>query len=231
MNNTKKYQAGKFELTSFLIGFAIALWLAMVVLFLLPQQYQEPCCPTVQMQTSIALDEPDRLWLPSGDERYYCTNNDHGGGVVEDHGGGVVDDHGGGVVDDSSTRVPSPMPEAFGRSREHHEFWCDLNSEGGPVVRGSAGQVIVVAMPVEAAEVLRCGMENGQPLVVNSDGYRISVDHGGGVVDDHGRGVVDDSWSGEKLPETAQAGETYHCMLIEPDQAAIIVDSAGQMVN
>jgi hypothetical protein len=231
MRNLKQRQAGTFSVSSFFVGFAIALWLAVVVLFILPQQDQEPCCPPMPVQQTTMAAEWGPLWIPNGDAHYYCTNNDHGGGVVEDHGGGVVDDHGGGVVDDNSAHIPAPMPGVLGRSRGSEEFWCDINPAGGPLVRHRDGRVIVVAIPVEEGEEYRCGIENSEPLVVNSDGYRINLDHGGGVVDDHGGGVVDDSWSGEPIPDSAAAGEMHYCMLADPDYGPIIVNLNGEQVN
>ena len=193
------------------VGLAIGLWIAVVILFLLPERKQN-IHVTVSadgMQSSLRT-----LWIPSGDDVYRCSNNDHGGGLVEDHGRGSVDDHGrgsvddhgrgsvddhgGGVVEDGAAHVPAPTKDLLGDSRSYQEFWCDLNDSGGPVVRHRDGRVVAVAMPAKTDDKeYKCGKDlNGDAVIMyeGDDGtmYVAEVDHGG-VMNDHGRGSVDDS--------------------------------------
>ncbi len=194
------------------VGLAIGLWVAVVVLFLLPER-EHNIHVTVSaegVQSSLRT-----LWIPSGDDVYRCSNNDHGGGLVEDHGRGSVDDHGrgsvddhgrgsvddhgGGVVEDGAAHVPAPTKDLLGETRGYQEFWCDLNDYGGPVVRHRDGRVVAVAMPAETDDgKYQCAKDlNGDAVILykgdDDNMYMAQVDHGGGIVDDHGRGSVDDS--------------------------------------
>lgn len=242
--------------TTFLAGLAIGLWIAVVVLFLWPReqtppyvvQYGAPGAPAVHAKT---------LWIPSGDGVYRCTNNDHGGGVVEDHGrgvvedhgrgtvedhgGGVVEDHGGGVVEDGAAHVPAPTG-----NRGYQEYWCDLNPAGGPLVRDRSGRIVVVAMPTEPGYQCRRDA-NGHASVwtaveINGETRlrKVDVDHGGGVVEDHGRGTVEDSGGGVEAPPVTLAGLTpdvpagadrHYCMVANADSAPVIVDADGNLVQ
>lgn len=190
------------------VGLAIGLWVAVAVLFLIPEREK-----TIHVTVSgDGMLSPDRtLWIPGGDDVYRCSNNDHGGGLVEDHGRGTVDDHGrgsvddhgrgsvddhgGGVVEDGAAHVPAPTKDLLGDSRAYQEFWCDLNDYGGPVVKHRDGRTVAVALPI--GKDYKCAKDlNGDAMAVSEkDGelFLVEVDHGGGVVDDHGRGSVDDS--------------------------------------
>jgi hypothetical protein len=193
----------------FFVGLAIGLWIAVVVLFLLPEREQN-------IQVTVSADGSKSsmrtLWVPGGDDVYRCSNNDHGGGLVEDHGRGTVDDHGrgtvddhgrgtvddhgGGVVEDGAAHVPAPTGGLLSDSRGYQDFWCDLNDYGGPVVKHRDGRVVAVAMPV--GPEYKCIKDlNGDAVVVtegdDNELIPVEIDHGGGVVDDHGRGTVEDS--------------------------------------
>ena len=214
--------------TSFFIGLAIGLWIAVVAFLLRPVEDQQPYI-VVSGATGGAQSASNSLWIPSNDGVYRCTNNDHGGGVVEDHGRGVVEDHGGGTVEDhgggtvedhgggtvedhgggnvehGAAHVPAPVAE-----RGYQQYWCDLNQYGGPIVRHRDGRIVVVAMPVADAlpgtGPFTCERDpSGNAVVVNSSNEHVDVDHGGGTVEDHGGGTVEDSGSGKTTPTSFAA--------------------------
>jgi len=248
----------KFNFTSFIIGFAIALWLGVVLFFLLPQQDKEPCCP-VAIPTYTG-DSADPLWVPSGEALYRCTNDDRGRGVVEDRGRGVVEDRGRGVVEDRGrgvvedrgrgvvedgvARVPAPTGELLDRQRYYREFSCETNKRGGPVVM-QGYRVVAVAMAADQPGH-QCTIEDGNAVVVNTEnGLPVIVSSTGYLADDRGRGVVEDAESyripleqgavvGEGLDEDEsqqlRATELVYCMVLDPAGSAIIVDVNGTKV-
>jgi len=240
--------------TSFLIGLAIGLWIAVVALLLMPSEDDQPYI-VVSGSTPATQSAGKSLWIPSGDGVYRCTNNDHGGGIVEDHGGGVVEDHGGGTVEDhgggvvedhgggnvedGSAHVPAP-PDGRG----YQQFWCDLNQIGGPVVKHRDGRVVTVAMPIEGG--FTCERDpSGNAIVVNSEGELVEIDHGGGTVEDHGGGTVEDSGLGsttaddtandllteEEDPSQLTGTDRVYCMVLERTSDPLIVDVDGEPVT
>ncbi|MGI9235774.1 MAG: hypothetical protein ACR2QZ_00160 [Woeseiaceae bacterium] len=165
---------GSFSWLSFLLGFAIALWAALVLLFILPEDDSPAAaCPSCCCQgpgwpgpTPIP-DWP--LTIPSGNEPYTCANNDNGGGVVKDNGGGVVKDNGGGVVKDGVPQIPAPTDDTLGDDRELDEFQCDLNDNGGGVVKDSGNDRHVV-VPMKKDDDLYCANILGYASVLKKDG-------------------------------------------------------------
>jgi len=241
--------------TTFLAGLAIGLWIAVVVLFLIPQK-DEPRYVVVSGVSGSTIAGSKTLWLPSGDGVYRCTNNDHGGGVVEDHGrgvvedhgggtvedhgGGTVEDHGGGNVEDAAAHVPAPV-----KDRGYQQYWCDLNKRGGPVVKERDGRTIAVGMPVNGK--YHCMKDSsGNALVVDVDKVRIDIDHGGGVVEDHGGGTVEDYGEGHKTidnfnavgllesgedPVEITGSDRVYCMVEKRESEPVIVDVDGELVD
>jgi hypothetical protein len=238
----------------FLAGLAIGLWVAVLVLFLIPKR-DEPRYVVVPGASAPAYVTARTLWVPSGDGLYRCTNNDHGGGVVEDHGRGVVEDHGrgtvedhgrgtvedhgGGNVEDGAAHVPAPL-----QGRGYQQFWCDLNKHGGPVVRERDGRVVAVGMPVNGK--YHCMRDSsGNALVVDEDKVPIDIDHGGGTVEDHGRGTVEDFGDDHKTvdnfdpfsllqanenPDELTGSDRVYCLVEKPDSDPVVVDVNGEVV-
>lgn len=227
------------------VALAIGLWLAVVILFLLPEREHKV---HVTVSADGSLSSLRTLWIPSGDDVYRCSNNDHGGGLVEDHGRGSVDDHGrgsvddhgrgsvddqgrgpvddhgGGVVEDGAAHVPAPTRTLLGDSRGYQEFWCDLNDYGGPVVKHRDGRVVAVAMPAKSSDrQYQCGKDlNGDAVILykgqDNKMYMAQVDHGGGIVDDQGRGPVDDSGMRSPPPPNANGCTgSENCEGVRPD--------------
>lgn len=181
---------GSFSWLSFLLGFAIALWLALVLLFVLPEN-DEPaascpsCCCGGWPGPGPIPDLP--LHIPSGNEPYTCANNDNGGGVVKDNGGGIVKDNGGGVVKDGVPQIPAPTDDTLGNDRGVEEFQCDLNDNGGGVVKDSGTDRDVV-VPMKKDDELHCANILGYATVLKEDGsdfILISYDEDGNEIE-HG---------------------------------------------
>ncbi|MCP4048173.1 MAG: hypothetical protein GY732_19530 [Gammaproteobacteria bacterium] len=229
--------------TTFLAGLAIGLWIAVVVLFLIPRD-DEPSYIVVAGAPGQTTASLKTLWLPSGDGVYRCTNNDHGGGIVEDHGrgvvedhgggnvedhgGGNVEDHGGGNVEDGAAHVPAPVTD-----RGYQQYWCDLNHLGGPVVKDRDGRVVAVAMPREG--VYTCEKDpSGNAVVVTLNNKVVTIDHGGGNVEDSDSIDVD-SGVGVDTPGTFNpagtgtlaGAERLYCAVLTRDSDPTIVTVDG----
>ncbi len=157
-----------FNWLTFLLGFAIALWVALVVLLLLPEN-EAPSQPVACVSCGGAHGArlPTRpqkrpLWIEAGSETYYCSNTDAGGGYVEDSGGGYVDDAGGGYVDDggggyvddagggyvddNAPRAPVPSRNHGKVDRGEKEYHCETNDSGGGYVEDSGGRSVTQPM-------------------------------------------------------------------------------------
>lgn len=239
-----------FNWTTLLAGLAIGLWIAVVALFLIPQQLDREYVVVSGDPGGTYAGRAKTLWIPSGDGVYRCTNNDHGGGVVEDHGRGNVEDHGrgnvedhgrgnvedhgGGNVEDGAAHVPAPLED-----RDYQEYWCDLNRYGGPMVRARDGRVITVAMPVQGDFI--CSRDiNGNAVVTDTQDRIWAVDHGGGKVEDHGGGNVEDSGRGpstgtgynysDRADEPAGSDRLY-CQVLQRDSEPTIVDVDGDVAT
>lgn len=228
-----------FNWTSFLLGFAIGLWLALVVLLLMPQQDQQPCCGMpVAAQAGVGSSHHSHawtIWIPGGSAVYRCTNNDHGGAIVEDHGGAIVDDHGAPIVDDhgapivddhgvpivddkgggnipaNAPNVPAPTSDLLGGDRGYRDFYCDTNQYGGAVVKSETGRVVAVGMP---AGDHSCVSVNGNATAQDTDGTTIELDHGGAIVDDAGNA-------------TGPGGDLVYCMVAKDTSEAVVVNADG----
>jgi hypothetical protein len=236
-----------FNWTTFLAGLAIGLWIAVVALFLIPQQLDREYVVVSGSPDTAYGGGVKTLWVPSGGGLYRCTNNDHGGGVVEDHGrgnvddhgggnvedhgGGNVEDHGGGNVEDGAAHVPAPK-----ENRGYQEFWCDLNRYGGPIVRARDGRIVSVAMPVQGEFI--CAKDvSGNAVVTDSDNKLYAIDHGGGNVEDHGGGNVEDhgpntggyNWSDRS--DQPGGSDRVYCQVLHRDSPPKIVDVDGNEVT
>lgn len=180
-----------FSWLSFLLGFAIALWIALVLLFILPDDDAPAAsCPSCCCQgpgwpwpTPI----PDRpLLIPSGNEPYTCANNDNGGGVVQDNGGGVVQDNGGGVVQDGIPKVPAPTDDTLGGDRGIGQFKCGTNADNGGGVVQDTGSDRFVVVPMRKDDQLHCANILGYAWVLKDDGgdfILISYDSAGDPIE------------------------------------------------
>lgn len=182
---------GSFSWLSFLLGFAIGLWLALVLLFILPDNDAPAAtCPSCCCQgPGWPLPQPPPDWplhIPSGNEPYTCANNDNGGGVVQDNGGGVVQDNGGGTVQDGIPKIPAPTDDTLeGDDRDIEEFDCDTNDNGGGVVQDSDTLRLVV-VPMRKDDQLHCANILGYAWVLKEDGsdfILISYDSNGDPVE------------------------------------------------
>ncbi len=159
-----------FNWITFLLGFAIALWIALVLLFVIPDDdpptLATAChaagCSSCCGGKTIAFRNRT-LWISAGDDREYCTNNDNGGGYIEDNGGGYVDDNGGGYIDDNGggyiddngggyvddgwPRVPAPTSEELARARDTEEFQCRSNDNGGGYIEDTTRRSVALPIP------------------------------------------------------------------------------------
>ena len=207
-----------FDWTSFLLGFAIALWIALVVLFLTKDDETTSHTHPTQI---VSVGTP--LWVPSGDQAYMCTNNDQGGGIVIDQGGGIVEDQGGGVIEDGAPKVPVPTSAQLGVgvTRGYHEYQCSPNDQGGGIVEDSTGRTVAVGMPADTQYDCRVTTENDAVVVDNITNKPIDIDQGGGIVEDQGGGIVVDTGI---PPVSGQTGVgLVYCMVARPDSSPIIV--------
>ncbi|MGH8222249.1 MAG: hypothetical protein ACREQZ_04675 [Woeseiaceae bacterium] len=172
-----------FNWTTFLLGFAIALWIALVLFFVIPRQPEPPvtACPAPGCG-SCCGHEPGypevTLWIPSGSEPYFCTNNDNGGGYVQDNGGGHVQDNGGGVVQDGAPFSPAPTPAVLGDDEERgfHEYECSTNDNGGGFVQDGTGRSAV--LPIGRGPEFYCWSRYGEAVALReSDAGMVEILH------------------------------------------------------
>ena len=189
-----------FSWLSFLLGLAIGLWIAIVVLFLTDQNDHSHCCVGGGPIHVPPYPGYDDAWVPGGDDEYYCTNNDEGGAIVMDEGGAIVMDEGGAIVMDEGGHVPAPdsSGDQLGRDRQFEEFRCTSNDEGGAIVMDRADRRVVVAMPNDYPSA-RCGRRNGHATVVNELDVPIRIDSAGDAVPDAAGAV--------SLDETADSAD------------------------
>ncbi|MGB5734936.1 MAG: hypothetical protein WBM40_10910, partial [Thiohalocapsa sp.] len=168
-----------FNWLAFLLGFAIALWIAVVLLFIVPKE--DPASPEdrpVYAQPPSQASRPvGALWVPNGDDAVFCTNNDAGGGYVEDAGGGYVedvgggyvDDVGGGYVDDTTPRTPVPSKDFGDVYRDLKEYHCETNDVGGGYVEDMGSRS--VAQPMQAKATFFCWKDAlGNATVLRTEG-------------------------------------------------------------
>lgn len=225
-----------FNWTTFLLGFAIALWIALLVLFLLPDNDEPapaPACPIAGCYGCCGfppIGGPRTLWFPPGDDRYYCTNNDNGGGYVEDNGGGYVDDNGGGYVEDSSPRSPAPTSTELGGSeRGIEEFQCRANDNGGGYVEDASRRSVTLPMPntIDYACWVD-GAKNATVLRIEGTGgattyTRIRLDRRRNIVLlNEVAGVVNPVVAG------VDTEEYLYCMVATATSQPIIINKTGQ---
>ena len=233
-----------FNWLAFLLGFAIALWIAVVLLFILPQQDSAPPDDRpVYAQPPSQANRPARAyWIPSGDDVVYCTNNDAGGGYVEDAGGGYVDDVGGGYVDDvgggyvddNTPRTPAPSKDHGGVFRESQEYHCETNDVGGGYVEDMASRS--VAQPMPAAARFVCWKDAvGNAAVLRTEGdagsetyWRIKLSKNQHVVL---YDTVDPAGSAVEIPEANRVEGSYlFCMVDKSNSDPLIRDRVGNCI-
>lgn len=185
-----------FNWQTFLLGFAIALWIAIVVLFVLPSE-DEPA-PVVHCSSGTCggslrplFSRRGPLWIPEGGDSYYCTNRQDGGGYVEDAGGGPVQDAGGyvedaggyvedaggyvedagGYVEDTAPRSPAPSDDHDGIVREEWQYHCETNNDGGGYVEDKTGRDVTLPMRTDGRFVCwKDGLKNAVVLRAEEDG-------------------------------------------------------------
>lgn len=218
-----------FSWLSFLLGLAIGLWIAIVVLFLTDQDDHQHCC---DVQTPPYYPYPDdaAAWVPGGDSEYYCTNDDEGGAIVVDEGGAIVVDEGGAIVVDAGGHAPAPDSDSdqLGRGRLFEEFRCSSNDEGGAIVVDRTGRRVAVSMP-NAYPSERCGRRNGHAVVVDGTGASIQIDEGGAIVVDEGGAIVvdesADSGDDQQIPTGAPQSDSgfAYCMVATPTSTPIVI--------
>jgi len=162
-----------FNWTTFLLGFAIALWIALVIFVVMPRldpPAPAPSCPIVGCggccDSGGGTVADDALWIPSGNESYQCTNNDNGGGYIQDNGGGHVQDNGGGVVQDSGPWSPAPTDAVLGNNEERgfHQFKCSSNDNGGGYIQDHEERSVVV--PMKKSDGVMCWSFNNNALAI-----------------------------------------------------------------
>lgn len=233
-----------FSVAAFLLGLAIGLWLAIVVLFLI--DFDDDDCYTCGGGGSTIITYPlsDEVWIPGGDGGYYCTNDDEGsaividegsavvadegGAIVIDEGGAIIIDEGSAVVADNGGFVPAPGSDQLGRDRDFEEFHCDTNDEGGAVVADRSGRIVVVGMPNEYPSE-RCIRVNGNAVAIDEDDVPVHVDEGGAVIADEGGAVVADASADpgddEELGDDAPESDTdlAYCMVATATSDPIVI--------
>ena len=178
---------GPFNWLTFLLGFAIALWLALVLLFILPDDdVPVAACPSCCCGGPIDRPFPKPpLHIPSGNEPYTCANNDNGGGVVKDNGGGIVKDNGGGTVKDGVPIIPAPTNETLGVDRKIGQFECAVDDNGGGVVKDWSKNKRDAVVPMKKDDNLYCAEITGYAKVLKKevdDFIWVSYDRDGELV-------------------------------------------------
>lgn len=223
-----------FSWLSFLLGFAIALWIALVLLFNIgdDDEPQAGACSSCCCQ-SPGWPQPrpvGPLYVPSGNEPYTCANNDNGGGVVQDNGGGVVQDNGGGIVQDGVPKTPAPTDDTLGSIRGEKDFECGTNDNGGGIVQDSGSGRLVV-LPMQKDDSLYCANILGYASVLQDDGGTfklISYDSDGNPYE---VGSPVDTANKVQFP-TAETGADWAFCTVAPDQLSDpqIVDEDNQCI-
>ena len=238
-----------FEWHTFLLGFAIALWVAIVVLFVLPSADEPPtvlhCSSGSCGGSSRPLFPDGPLWIPEGGDSYYCTNRQDGGGYVEDAGGGPVQDAGGyvedaggyvedagGYVEDTSPRSPAPSDDHDGVVREQWEYHCETNNDGGGYVEDKAGRDVTMPMRTDGRFICwKDGLNNAVVLRAEGTGtdtayYRTQINRHQDLILLGGENP--DANDLVMLPNQPPELDTYvFCMVSERDKDAVIVDRVG----
>ena len=224
-----------FSWLSFLLGFAIALWIALVLLFNIGDD-DEPqavacsgcCCHGSGGWPQPSPDGP--LYIPSGNEPYTCANNDIGGGIVQDIGGGIVQDIGGGIVQDGVPQTPVPTSDTLGSNRGEKDFECGTNDIGGGIVQDS-GSGRSVVLPMQRDDSLYCANILGYASVLQDDGGTfnlISYDKDGNLYE---VGSPVDTANKVQFPSAETGAEWAFCTVV-PDQLSDpkIVDQDNQCI-
>jgi hypothetical protein len=238
----------EFNWTSFLLGLAIGLWIALVVLLLKPAE-QKPIEVTVTSAqagagTQVYLRQ-GRPWIPGGSEVYRCTNNDHGAPIVEDHGGAIVDDPGAPIVDDPGAPIVDDPGAPI------------VDDPGAPIVDDYASANVpenAAHVPAPTSDLLGgdrgfrefyCATNRYGGAVVKSKTGRVvavaipgdeydctSVDGNATVTDrdgfviqlDHGGAIVDDTGDVMGMADDISS----FCMVARKDSDAVVVNGDGE---
>ena len=191
-----------FDWLTFFLGFAIALWIAIVLLFLLngDDDSDEKDAPQTVVHCSSGHCGHPRprpmgpFWIPPGGDSIFCTNRQDGGGYVEDAGGGPVGDgggyvedgggyvedgggyveDGGGYVEDTAPRSPAPSADHMNVARETWEYHCETNSDGGGYVEDKTGRDVTVPMRTSGRFV--CWKDGlGNAVVLRAEGQGVNL--------------------------------------------------------
>lgn len=249
-----------FDWLTFLLGFAIALWIAIVVLFLLPEDSDDRSPTVVNCgagncgRPAGLLSRPGPLWIPQGGDSYFCTNRQDGGGYVEDAGGGPVQDAGGyvedaggyvedagGYVEDTAPRSPAPSDDHLGASRGPHEYHCETNNDGGGYVEDKTGRAVTVPMRTDGNFFCwKDGLGNAVALraeLVAADGggtetvyYRTKLNRNQELVLTDGADPNVADLVG--LPDQPPELPTYvYCMVPDSASDASIIDQGGDCID
>ena len=241
--------ASSFSWLTFLLGFAIALWIAIVVLFILPKD-DEPstvvhCSSSTCGGSTSPVFPAGPLWIPSGGDGYFCTNRQDGGGYVEDAGGGPVQDAGGyvedaggyvedagGYVEDTAPRVPAPSIDHQNVERDSWTYHCETNNDGGGYVEDKTGRDVTLPMrtdgeffcwkdPLDNAVVLRREETDGTTAY-----YRTQLNRHQDLILLEGANPA--AGTAIALPTQPPQLDTYvYCMVAEEPSDAKILDRAG----
>jgi len=236
-----------FHWLAFLLGFAIALWIAIVLLFILPAEEPPPAAATcITCGGAQPGGRPPRPegphWIPPGGDSYFCTNTDGGGGYVEDAGGGYVEDGGGGYVEDggggyvedNAPRTPAPSDDHgnLQQPRGERDYHCETNDGGGGYVEDSASRS--VAQPMLPESRYKCWKDPvGNAVVLRAETVesdttytRVRLNRNQNVVlyDP----VTPDTGNLVDLPgDVSSIGRYAYCMVATADDEPIIIDREG----
>lgn len=248
-----------FAWLTFFVGFAIALWIAVVVLFILPSDdEQSPVvvhCSSGQCPGQRPIRLPGPLWIPPGGDSFYCTNRQDGGGYVEDAGGGPVNDGGGyvedaggyvedaggyvedagGYVEDTAPRSPAPSTDHENVDRGTWEYHCETNNDGGGYVEDKTGRDVTVPMRTNGRFLCwKDGLNNA--VVLRAEEQAGTTRYFRTRLDRHQNLTLLD---GEEpnatdlvaLPNQPPELDTYvYCMVAKPASAPSILTKGGDCV-
>lgn len=235
----------------FLLGFAIALWIAIVVLWIHGEgddDAGDSCCPNCCSGTVFPggpyFQTP--LWIPAGTAPYFCLNDDagglyvadgggfyvadSGGFYVADGGGFYVADAGGSYVADDSSESPAPDDgDLGGNPRPYQGYQCDRNDGGGSYVADASNRPTTVPMKIEGGYLCHKTADS-QALVTTATGTPTFIDRLGNVVlvaDEAALNPADGiALTGTQIAAVSTENWVY-CMVPTPGDEAKIVTKDG----
>lgn len=208
-----------------LLGFAIGLWISVVVLLLGPRHADESHAAACGgCGTSCCAPHPPRfvplpkMWVAPGTARFFCTNRDNGWGVLMDGGYGVVMDSGYGIVMDNGYGIV--MDNGYGVVMDGG-YGVVMDSSGHP---GSDSDI--------DSNVPRSPVPNGTELGRPRDAKEFVC-----AVNAAGGGFVEDR-TGRRVTVPILANAAYKCIseggsatvINHPDHNRVTFTSAGNPV-